>query len=161
MRTFKFVVLAETEEEAIAKIKDNPGDYLDSPSCEIMLSDGNIIHPDEEGTIRRKDAHGNTIEVRTVDDDNYLEWLELFVGSGWEFFVGQRVHIDVDDMEWGRVASDATVLEVHIDDQFIREEYLLLSVDSIRANISVELGDAHPIMELGKHFDPDFEDYCR
>ena len=43
------------------------------------LSDGGIIEaPDSEGTIRRRDVHGNSEEIRHVADDNWQEWAELF-----------------------------------------------------------------------------------
>ena len=47
---------------------------------------------------------------------------------------GQRVYIDTDDPQWGRVASKGTVIEVRTKD-------LLISADSIRANISVAKRD--------------------
>ena len=54
-----------------------------------------------------------------------------------KFYVQQRDHIDVDDKQWGRVASDATIIE-------IRPRGLLVSADSIRANIWVRRREARP-----------------
>jgi hypothetical protein len=44
------------------------------------LSDGGCIEPpDDDGTIRRRDVHGNCEEVRRPEDDNYMDWRKLFV----------------------------------------------------------------------------------
>jgi len=43
------------------------------------LDDGGIIeYPDAEGTIRRRDVHGNVEEIRRVSDSNWREWADLF-----------------------------------------------------------------------------------
>lgn len=55
---------------------------------------------------------------------------------------GDRVHIDADTEEWGRVASDATVIAFTEGQSApIIEGYVLVEVDSIRANIFVLMED--------------------
>ena len=53
--------------------------------------------------------------------------------------VGDTVHIDTDSEEWGRVASDGTVMEIF-------ERDALINAASIRANLLVPLSD---IFETG------------
>ena len=51
------------------------------------------------------------------------------------FEIGQKVHIDTDSEEWGRVASDGTIVEVY------RYE-ILVNAETIRADILVPYKDA-------------------
>jgi hypothetical protein len=55
------------------------------------------------------------------------------------FKVQQRVHIDADTQEYGRVCSDATVLTV------FRNQYIMVNADTIRANIIILKSEASPI----------------
>jgi len=59
---------------------DDLWDYFASNWGPIELSDGGCIEPPElnNGTILRRDVHGNTMEIREVSDDNYPEWLDMF-----------------------------------------------------------------------------------
>ena len=54
------------------------------------------------------------------------------------FKPGMRVHFDVDDSQWGRVASDGTVVEV-------KPRTLLVNADSIVAGIIIKKSEAFPI----------------
>lgn len=50
------------------------------PNGDIELSDGGVIEcPDDDGTIRRRDVHGNCEEVRTMfEGDSWDEWANYF-----------------------------------------------------------------------------------
>jgi len=101
------------------------------------MSDGGVIeYPDDDGTIRRRDVHGNLEEVREPNDEGFDDWYQLFAECKC-FYVGQKVHLDTDHEEWGRVASDGEVMEVNDDD-------LLVNVESIRADILVPKADVFP-----------------
>lgn len=46
---------------------------------DLKLNDGGVIEaPDKDGTIRRFDIYGNVEEVRTIDEENWQEWANLF-----------------------------------------------------------------------------------
>lgn len=49
----------------------------------ILLSNNGVItFPDDNGgTIRRCDVYGNCEEVREIGDDNYSDWLKMFLSS--------------------------------------------------------------------------------
>ncbi len=51
----------------------------------------------------------------------------------------QRVHINADTKDWGRVCSDATILRIY------RNQYVQVRVDTIRAIITVKRSEIAPI----------------
>jgi len=58
----------------------NRGEF-DLSDMGYELSDGGYIEfpeVDLEGTIRRRDIHGNTEEIRRIGDDDWQEWRDLF-----------------------------------------------------------------------------------
>jgi len=57
---------------------DNVDDEKISPEGVILSDNGVIEWPDDDGTIRRRDIHGNCEEIRRPGDDGYEEWKDLF-----------------------------------------------------------------------------------
>lgn len=51
-----------------------------------------------------------------------------------DFYPGQHVHIDTQNPEWGRVATNAVVITVG-------DDYCLVDAYTIRANIAVPFAD--------------------
>jgi len=52
-----------------------------------------------------------------------------------KFIIGQKVHFDTDNEEWGRVASNGTIIEVY-------HYEILVNAETIRADILVPYKDA-------------------
>lgn len=47
-----------------------------------------------------------------------------------KYQIGQIVHVNKDDIQWGRIAEDATIIEV-------RTKSLLVNCHNLRANVIV------------------------
>ena len=46
---------------------------------EVEFSDGGCIEaPDDDGTIRRRDAHGNCEEIQRIGDEGWAHWAGMF-----------------------------------------------------------------------------------
>lgn len=60
--------------------QEDEEDEEDSPEAEgIELSDGGVIEPpDDDGTIRYRDSHGNCEDVRRPGEAGWQEWADLF-----------------------------------------------------------------------------------
>lgn len=53
----------------------------------IELGDGGTLEPPESdsGIIRRRDVHGNTEDVRRIEDEDWQEWADLFGVNSSDF----------------------------------------------------------------------------
>jgi hypothetical protein len=86
-------------------------DYDNFTDEGIELSDGGVIEFPEtdDGSIRRRDIYGNTMEVRLYGDDGYWEFFDYFNGRPEQFFEGLLVHVESGNRKFDGVVRNRGV----------------------------------------------------
>jgi hypothetical protein len=110
----------------------------------IELSDGGCLEfPEDDGTIRRRDVHGNCEEVRRPGDDGWQEWADMFPDYKeytvyFEVRFKTKVRCKVEDL-----ADRITDINIPEDDE---TEYVEDTIDLF----SIEDKDGNEVDEDGK-----------
>lgn len=95
---------------AFQMVQPNGEQVRFNESGEVLLGDGGVIEPPEDdGTMRRRDAHGNVEEVREPDDAKYQEWLDLYEQGPFTIWRCPQCHLYVV-LHKGELAEDGTPL---------------------------------------------------
>jgi len=98
------------------------------------LAEGTAVEMEHTGdTEKSKDIAKDHL---TEDPDYYTKLKKMEAKGSGKFQEGDKVHIDTDNKEWGRVVTDGTVLE----DQ---GNSCLVNAESIKADIIVPKSDIH------------------
>jgi hypothetical protein len=71
------------------------GNMKKNELSEVELGDGGCIEPPEaNGDIRRRDKDGNMMDVRSIGDEGWDEWADLFDATASDFAPNETLIID-------------------------------------------------------------------